>query len=83
MTLQRICEGFDCSEYAKNTIQVKLGEASSISLHLCNNCVRIFHTQESYLNKNVIEQQQVVRPACSNTSSYNQPIQQHRVLLDD
>jgi hypothetical protein len=37
-----VCDGFDCLEYAKNTVRVNLGEASSILLHLCNNCVKIF-----------------------------------------
>ena len=39
----------------------------------------------TYINlreKETLEQQ-VTRPACSNTSNQNQPIQKHGVLLDD
>jgi hypothetical protein len=78
-----VCDGFKCLEYASSTIQVSTDtdNIGNISLHLCDNCVKIFKQEELHSNKKVVEQQ-VVEPVCSNTSSQNQPIQQRGVLLD-
>jgi ribosome-binding protein aMBF1 (putative translation factor) len=75
-----LCEGFMCSEHASTIIQVSINKTSNILLHLCNRCAKIFKDPDHF-DKEALEQQ-VERPACSNTSSQNQPTQQHEVLLN-
>ena len=71
MTYADICEGFGCSEQASNTIQFVIDKASTITLNLCNNCVKKLQGSDSS-NKKTLEQQLVVEPRCSNVS-YTQP----------
>ena len=37
-----VCEAVDCFSPAEVQIEVKVGQAGSISLSLCNDCVRKF-----------------------------------------
>jgi protein-arginine kinase activator protein McsA len=73
MTYAYICEGFGCSEQASNTIQFVIDKASTITLNLCDNCVKKLQGSDSS-NKKTLEQQLVVEPRCSNVS-YKQPNQ--------
>jgi hypothetical protein len=57
-----ICDGFKCLEYASSTIQVSIDNIGNISLHLCDNCVKIFKQEELHSNKKVVEQQVVEPP---------------------
>ena len=42
-----VCEAVDCFSPAEVQIEVKVGQAGSISLSLCNDCVRKFSDDEN------------------------------------
>jgi hypothetical protein len=42
-----VCEAVDCFSPAEVQIKVKVGQAGSISLSLCNNCVRKFSEDDN------------------------------------
>jgi protein-arginine kinase activator protein McsA len=78
-----ICEGYGCSKEARVRVQVYGGGEGDIVLYLCKNCAKMFEDPLCDSGKKALEQAQVARPACSNTSTLNQPIQQQGVLLGD
>jgi hypothetical protein len=39
---KKVCEAVNCSAHATNTIEVEAGNHRTISLSLCNDCVRKF-----------------------------------------
>jgi hypothetical protein len=41
-TINFICDGYNCENYASNKIDVNAGTFGTISLDLCNNCVKKF-----------------------------------------
>lgn len=43
----RICEAVDCFAETTNTIEVKAGNHRTISLSLCNDCVRKFKEEKA------------------------------------
>jgi len=49
-----VCEAVDCFSTAEVQIEVKVGQVGSISLSLCNDCVRKFSDEnETYYKKKV------------------------------
>ena len=84
--VKSICDGVGCNKEATQIIVEKVGAMGTITLRLCGECIDNFYANSIHRlteTKKRVLKQQVVRPACSNTSSQNQPTQQHRVPLDD
>ena len=82
--VKKICDGIDCYKEATEIIVEKIGTLDTITLQLCKDCKDRFNVNSIHrltkTQKKVLEQQ-VVRPAHSNTLSLNQPVQQHEVAL--
>jgi hypothetical protein len=77
-----VCDGFQCFKEAKYTVTEKVNN-NCIIFQLCESCVNhhwVNSTNGSVKRKKKELEQQVGRPACSNTPDRNQPIQQHMVL---
>jgi hypothetical protein len=82
--VKQTCDGIDCYEEATEIIVEKIGALDSITLQLCKECKDRFNVNSvdklTEMQKKVLDQE-VSRPACSNTSSQNQPVQQHEVAI--
>jgi hypothetical protein len=39
---RKLCEAFDCYEYATNEIEVQVGKLGLIKLNICNYCISKF-----------------------------------------
>lgn len=84
--IKKICDGAGCSKEATQAIIEKVGDMGTITLHLCKDCKDSFCASGSNSlreTKKKESEQQVARPASSNSLNQAQPLQQHGVLLDD
>jgi hypothetical protein len=81
-TVKNTCDGVGCLKEATQTIEEKVGTMGTITLQLCKDCTNTFCNAKQTKKKR-LERTPVARPACSDTLTLNQPIQQHGGLLDD